>query len=190
MVKKILIFMLVILLVGTVTALDKSNLNADLGLDNNQIAKLENAGIKNIELIEYPCQEGYRCFAVDGDIKEKLIEIPLLVKDNCIQNVTTEMISKFDSRLNRTITMGIKRRDCSGIYNYRETTEDEIQRLAQQSLNKKLSDKAKENPIDYYPIPEGVRVETKQITIGKSIGGWVGKLIGIIGGGVNEEAKM
>lgn len=185
MIKQITIILIVLLLISSVVAQVSKPIDikpspiqlSKVGLQDEQIAELSTKGIKDIKIIEYPCEDNIRCFAIDGDIKDKLVKIPTRVKDNCIQNVTIEMISRYDKKLNRSITIGVKKRTCTGVYNYRDITEDEVNRIVDESTNKKIESKL-DKPIDeYYPIKQDIEIKMKEISIGKSIGQWTSKLL-------------
>jgi hypothetical protein len=168
MIKQIFILMM-IMFVGVnivgVNAIDKS-----LGLNSDQITKLESQGIKDIKIVDYPCQKGMKCYSLDGDIKEKLIEIPLRVQDNCI---TTPKIVRINDKY-------VTQRTCSGVYNMRDITQEEINIVLERAVSKKVSDKI--GKVDeYYPVKEDVTVNEQEISIGKSIGEWVSKKIKLLG---------
>jgi TFIIF-interacting CTD phosphatase-like protein len=179
--------MLALLLVGTVFAVDKGiGINPkpeplpakNIGLKDDKIQRLADKGISNVNLIEYPCDDGFRCFAVSGDLNENLISINTSIRDGCIMSETVMSIMKVVQVVNKkkienkTVPFNITKRECTGEYNYRELTEDEIQTMANNALNKRLEEHIQDqNP--YYPIAEDVKVKTKPISIGKSIGDWV-----------------
>lgn len=156
-------------LISNILALDKS-----LGLNPNQIGQLEIMGIKNIQVQEYPCQSNTKCYALDGDIKEKLIEIPTRVKDNCIQNTSDYSISKIIN--NKSVTIVVKQRICTGIYNYRDITQKEIDNIIEKAVKNKVENKLSKQEDIYYPIKENTNIKEKAISIGISISGWINKV--------------